>query len=59
MKLKGFNLIEILVVLVLFGFIGTLIATSLSTSLKAKKRVEEISGRYFIASQALNRMTRE
>lgn len=55
----GFSLIEIMVAVLLMGMMGVLLMTSLNSSLKAKDRVEEISGRYQVVRQAMSRMARE
>lgn len=55
----GFTLIEVLVSTVLLGLMGALLMSTVSLSGKAKDTVEEISGRYQIARQAMSRMARE
>lgn len=58
-SMRGFSLIEIMVALVLMAMMGTLLMASINSAIKAKDRVEEISGRYQTARQAVARMSRE
>jgi general secretion pathway protein J len=58
-NLRGFSLIEVMVAVVLMGMMGSLLMTSINSSLKAKDTVEEISGRYQVVRQAMSRMARE
>lgn len=55
----GFSLIEIMVSVVLMGMMGTILMTSLNSSIRAKDTVEEISARYQVVRQAMARMARE
>lgn len=56
---NGFSLIELMVAMVLMAMMGTLLMTSINSSIKARDKVEEISGRYQMIRQAMTRMSRE
>lgn len=56
---NGFSLIELMVAMVLMAMMGTLLMTSINSSIKARDKVEEISGRYQMVRQAMTRMSRE
>ncbi len=59
MKTSGFSLIEVMVAAGLVALVGAGLLVSTSSSIDAKKHVEEISDRYHIIRQALSRMNRE
>lgn len=56
---NGFSLIELMVAMVLMAMMGTLLMTSINSSINARDKVEEISGRYQMVRQAVTRMSRE
>lgn len=56
---RGFNLLELLVSAALLAMIGSVILTSLSSSIDTKEEVDAVSDRYHQVRTAMSRMTRE
>lgn len=56
---KGFSLIEIMIAATLLVMMGTMLFSTINSSLNAKTLVEDISLRHQLARQALSRMARE
>jgi len=55
----GFALMEILIATALMAIMGTLMVTTISSSIDAKEEVEKVSDRYHVVRQAMSRMTQE
>jgi general secretion pathway protein J len=56
---RAFTLIEIMIAMVLLALMGVLMMTSISSSIRAKDTVEDISQRILEIRQAMSRMARE